>query len=337
MHFTDAVVKIARPQADLSMPTSKTGKPESSSTPDTPEFIWFNGSLVPWKDANVHILTHTLHYGMGVFEGIRAYEGKKNGRTAVLKLGAHIDRFFMSAHIAGIEIPHTKDRLRGAVFEVLEKNGLKEAYIRPIAFLGCGSMGIQPRDNPVNVAIAAWNWGSYLGEDGVNNGIRTKISSFTRMHVNSFMTKAKICGNYVNSVLAKQEAIQTGFDEALLLDAEGYVAEGSGENIFTVRNGLIKTPPLTSALEGITRACVIRIAEDEGLKVEQRRFTRDELYSAEEVFLTGTAAEITPVREIDNRKVGGGNPGKITKKLQKIFFEITRAENGKYANWLETE
>ncbi len=318
------------------MSTSTTDKLAKDSSSDTPEFIWFNGSLVPWESANVHVLTHTLHYGMGVFEGIRAYRGK-TGKTAVLKLSAHIDRFFMSAHIAGIEIPHTKDVIRKAVFEVLKKNGLKEAYIRPISFLGRGSMGLQPRDNPVDTAVAAWSWGAYLGEDGLNNGIRTKVSSFTRMHVNSFMTKAKICGNYVNSVLAKQEAIQTGFDEALLLDVEGYVAEGSGENIFTVRGGLIKTPPLTSALEGITRGCVMRLAEDEGMKVEQQRFTRDELYSADEVFLTGTAAEITPVREVDNRKIGCGKPGEITKNLQKAFFEITRAENGKYGDWLEVE
>lgn len=319
------------------MPISEAGVPANDSSADTPELIWFNGSLVPWKDATVHVLTHTLHYGMGVFEGIRAYKGTKNGKTAVLKLGSHIDRFFMSAHIAGIRIPRSKGEIRAAVFEVLGKNRLSEAYIRPIAFLGSGSMGLQPRDNPVQVAVAAWNWGAYLGEDGVNNGIRTKISSFTRMHVNSFMTKAKICGNYVNSVLAKQEAISTGFDEALLLDAEGYVAEGSGENIFIVRGGVIKTPPLTSALEGITRSCVIQLAGDSGMKVEQQRFTRDELYSADEVFLTGTAAEITPVREIDNRKVGDGKPGEVTRKLQSAFFEITRAENGRYGDWLETE
>ncbi len=301
----------------------------------TPGLIWFNGSLVPWADANVHVLTHTLHYGMGVFEGIRAYKSSRNGKTAVLKLGAHIDRLFMSAHIAGIKIPFTKKQMREAVFLVLEKNGLREAYIRPIAFLGGGSMGILPVDNTVNVAVAAWNWGAYLGDDGINNGIRTKISSFTRMHVNSFMTKAKICGNYVNSVIAKQEAISMGFDEALLLDSEGYLAEGSGENIFIVRNGEIKTPPLTSALEGITRDCVMQIAEDMGMRVNEQRFTRDELYSADEMFLTGTAAEITPVREVDNRKIGNGKPGKVTKKLQEIYFEITRAENGKYEDWLE--
>ena len=311
--------------------SSKTGRKSA----DTPELIWFNGSLVPWEQANVHVLTHTLHYGTGVFEGIRAYKGAR-GKTAVLKLSAHIDRLFMSAHIAGIEIPYGKDEIREAVFSVLKKNGLEEAYIRPIVFLGHGSMGLLPVDNPVSVAVAAWVWGAYLGDDGIKNGIRTKISSFTRMHVNSFMTKAKICGNYVNSVLAKQEAISTGFDEALLLDAEGYVAEGSGENIFIVRGGTIKTPPLTSALEGITRACVIEIARDRGMSVEQQRFTRDELYTADEVFLTGTAAEITPVREVDNRMIGDGKPGDVTKILQETFFEITRAENGKYKEWLET-
>ena len=315
----------------MSHSSSETGRKSA----DTLGLIWFNGSLVPWEQANVHILTHTLHYGIGVFEGIRAYRGA-GGKTAVLKLGAHIDRLFMSAHIAGIKIPYGKDEIREAVFSVLEKNSLKEAYIRPIAFLGHGSMGLLPVDNPVRVAVAAWVWGAYLGDDGIKNGIRTKISSFTRMHVNSFMTKAKICGNYVNSVLAKQEAISTGFDEALLLDAEGYVAEGSGENIFIARGGALKTPPLTSALEGITRACVIEIARDRGIPVEQQRFTRDELYTADEVFLTGTAAEITPVREVDNRMIGNGKPGEVTKGLQETFFEITRAENGKYKEWLET-
>ncbi len=312
--------------------------PEPSNTIDMPELIWLNGSLVPWESANVHILTHTLHYGMGVFEGIRAYRNpKKPDKPAVLKLGKHIDRFFMSAHIVGMKIPHTKDEIRGAIFELLKKNGLQEAYIRPISFLGYGSMGLYPKNNPVSTAIAAWNWGAYLGDDGINNGIRTKISSFTRMNVNSFMTKAKVCGNYVNSVLAKQEAISMGFDEALLLDAEGYVAEGSGENIFAVRGDVIKTPPLTSVLEGITRDSVIQLAADEGLEVREQRFTRDELYTADEVFLTGTAAEITPVREVDKRKIGNGKPGPVTKKLQKVFFEITRAENGKHEEWFETE
>ena len=311
--------------------SKKTGKDA-----DTPGLIWFNGEMVPWESANVHVLTHTLHYGMGVFEGIRAYEAAGGGKTAVFKMSAHINRLFRSAHIAGIKIPNKKNEIREAIFAVLEKNGLKEAYIRPIVFLGYGSMGLRPVNNPVNVAVAAWSWGAYLGDDGITNGIRTKISSFTRMHVNSFMTKAKICGNYVNSVLAKQEAVSTGFDEALLLDTEGYVAEGSGENIFIVRNGVVKTPPLTSVLEGITRECVMKLAEDGGISVEEQRFTRDELYGADEVFLTGTAAEITPVREVDGRKVGSGKPGKVTRKLQKTFFEITRAENGKYKQWLET-
>ncbi|WP_462137424.1 branched-chain amino acid transaminase [Candidatus Mycalebacterium sp.] len=316
------------------MPTSS--KKSGSAKTGTPKLIWFNGSFVPWNDANIHILTHTLHYGMGVFEGIRAYRSVKDGHTAVLKLSAHIDRFFMSAHIAGMKIPHTKKTIRRAIFGLLEKNRLKEAYIRPISFIGSGAMGILPAKNPVGTAIAAWNWGAYLGSDGLNNGIRTKISSYTRMHVNSFMTKAKICGNYVNSVLAKQEAVSAGFDEAILLDAEGFVAEGSGENIFIVRNGVIKTPPLSSVLEGITRECVIRLATDEGIELREQRFTRDELYSADEIFLTGTAAEITPVREVDNRKIKTGKPGAITKKLQNAFFEITRAENGKYGEWLET-
>jgi len=296
-----------------------------------------DGSFVGWDEANIHVLTHTLHYGMGVFEGIRAYRNSTNGKPLVFRLSPHIDRFFMSAHIAGMRIPYTKEQISDAIFDLLEKNGLEEAYIRPISFIGCGSMGLQGLGNPVVTAIAAWSWGAYLGDDGISNGIRTKISSFTRMHVNSFMTKAKICGNYVNSVFAKQEALAEGFDEAILLDHEGYVSEGSGENIFTVRNGLIKTPPPNSLLEGITRDCVATLIQDEGLNLKEQRFTRDELYVADEIFLTGTAAEITPVREVDGRKIGDGTPGEITKLLQKTFFEITAAKNGKHPEWLETK
>ena len=223
--------------------------------------IWFNGKTVPWDEANVHVLTHTLHYGLGAFEGIRAYKCS-NGKSAILKLNEHMERLYTSAHVAGIEIPYEMQTLCDAVMDLLRENGLDEAYIRPIAFIGPGKKGILPGDNAVNVAIAVWPWGTYLGDDAIANGIRVKISSYTRMHVNSFMTKAKICGNYVNSVMARQEAADLGFDEAILLDSEGYVAEGSGENIFIVRNGILKTPPLTSILEGITRKCVLDLADE---------------------------------------------------------------------------
>ena len=301
---------------------------------DYPELIWLDGELIPWAEANVHVLTHSLHYGLGVFEGIRAYKCE-NGKTAVLLLKEHVKRLINSCHIAGINLPYTNNEVCDAIKLLLVKNGLDEAYIRPLVFIGNGTMGIHPKDNPIRLTIAAWSWGAYLGDDGVNKGIKAKVSSFTRMGVNSFMTKAKICGNYVNSIQAKIEATSLGFDEALLLDNEGYLAEGSGENIFIVRNGMIKTPPLTSILEGFTRNCILQISKDKNLTVEQQRFTRDELYIADEVFLTGTAAEITPVREIDYRRIGTGKPGKITKELQTTYFDIIRGKNDKYSEWLE--
>lgn len=300
---------------------------------ENPSKIWFDGELVPWEEANIHILTHTLHYGLGVFEGIRAYHCE-NGKTAVFKLDKHIKRLFDSCHIANIKVPFDHETLKNATIELLKVNELKEAYIRPIVFIGNGTMGVNPQDNPIRVAIAAWPWGAYLGDDGLSKGIRVKISSFTRMDVNSFMTKAKICGNYVNSVFAKTEAISLGFDEAIMLDTDGYVAEGSGENVFIVRNGIVKTPPLTSILEGITRNCIFDIAEDENIKVVEQRFTRDEFYTADEVFLTGTAAEITPIREADGRKIGNGLPGKITKRLQKRFFNTIKGKDKKFESCL---
>lgn len=301
---------------------------------ENPELIWLDGELIPWAEANVHVLTHSLHYGLGVFEGIRAYKCE-NGKTAVLLLKEHVKRLINSCHIAGINLPYTNNEVCDAIKLLLVKNCLDEAYIRPLVFIGNGTMGIHPKENPIRLTIAAWSWGAYLGDDGVNKGIKAKISSFTRMGVNSFMTKAKICGNYVNSIQAKIEATSLGFDEALLLDNEGYLAEGSGENIFIVRNGMIKTPPLTSILEGFTRNCIIQISKDKNLTVEQQRFTRDELYIADEVFLTGTAAEITPVREIDFRQIGTGKPGEITKELQTTYFDIIRGKNNKYSEWLE--
>ncbi|TAN63051.1 branched-chain amino acid transaminase, partial [bacterium] len=252
--------------------------------------IWLDGKLVDWESANVHVMTHALHYGLGVFEGIRCYKTEDN-KSAVFRLKEHTKRLFESAHIALLKIPYTEDEINSAIIKTLEANGLKEGYIRPIAFLGDGSMGIYPKNNPVRVAIAAWAWGAYLGEEALKNGIRVKVSSFVRHHVNSSMTKAKITGNYVNSILAKREVVAGGFDEALLLDTEGYVSEGSGENIFIVKNGTLKTTPLTSVLNGITRDSVIRIARDKKIEVKEERFTRDELYIADEAFFTGTAAE----------------------------------------------
>ena len=299
-----------------------------------PYKIWFNGEFVSWEEANVHSLTHTLHYGLAVFEGIRAYKCDEE-KSAVFRLKEHVDRLYASAHIARIKIPFTKEETSEAILELLSINGLDEAYIRPIAYIGGGKIGLHPGDNPIELVIAAYPWGTYLGEGALLNGITTKISSLTRMGVNSFMTKAKISGNYVNSVMAKVEATSLGFDEAILLDSEGYIAEGSGENIFIVRNGILKTPPLTSILEGITRDAVIKIAKDEGIEFESERFTRDEMYIADEAFFTGTAAEITPIREVDKRTIGDGKPGPITKKLQSRFFDIVQGRDPKYMDWLE--
>lgn len=295
--------------------------------------IWMDGRLVDWDDANVHILTHTLHYGLAAFEGIRCYRCD-DGRSAVFRLHEHTERLFASAHIALMEIPFSIDDINKAVADTLKANGLEEGYIRPIVYLGAGSMGVLPRDNPVRVSIATWKWGAYLGEEGIAKGIRAKVSSYARHHVNSSMTKAKISGYYVNSILAKREVIAAGYDEAVLLDTDGYVSEGSGENIFIVKNGIIKTTPLTSVLNGITRDSVIRIAKDRGLEVRQERFTRDELYIADEAFFTGTAAEITPIREVDGRAVGKGKPGPVTKDIQEIFFDTVKGKNKVYEKWL---
>lgn len=295
--------------------------------------IWLDGRLVDWDSANVHILTHTIHYGLGVFEGIRCYRDVNN-KSAIFRLKEHTERLFMSAHIVQIEIPFTEEEINSAIVETVKANRLDECYIRPLVFLGDGSMGLYPKDNPVRVAIAAWSWGAYLGDEGLENGIRVKISSFARQHVNVNMTKAKVCGNYVNSIMAKREAIACGYDEALLLDTEGYISEGSGENIFIVKGGELKTTPLTSVLAGITRASVMEIASDKGIPLKEQRFTRDELYSADEAFFTGTAAEITPIREVDGRTIGAGKPGPVTKSLQKTFFDIIRGKVDRYRDWL---
>ncbi|MFQ5737080.1 MAG: branched-chain amino acid transaminase [Thermodesulfobacteriota bacterium] len=295
--------------------------------------IWMDGKFVDWDDANVHLMTHTLHYGLGVFEGIRCYECEDGG-TAIFRLPEHTDRLFASAHISLIDIPFTQEEINEATVETVRVNGLKQGYIRPLVYLGAGSMGLFPKDNPIKVAIAAWNWGAYLGEEGLANGIKVKISSFSRNHVNSGMTKAKIVGNYVNSILAKREVVASGFDEALLLDTEGYISEGSGENIFIVKDGVLKTTSLTSILKGITRDSVITIAQDKGIAIVEERFTRDELYTADEAFFTGTAAEITPISEVDRRKIGKGRPGPVTSEIQETFFDAVKGGNKDYGSWL---
>jgi branched-chain amino acid aminotransferase len=297
------------------------------------EKIWLDGRMVPWDDAHVHVLTHTLHYGLGVFEGIRCYR-TDDGRSAVFRLPEHVRRLFESAHINLMSIPFSREVVTTAVLDSLRANGLAEGYIRPLAFIGDGVMGLNPADNPIRVAVIAWAWGKYLGEEGMERGICCRVSSFTRHHVNAKMQKGKTCGDYVNSILAKREALLDGYDEAILLDTTGLVAEASGENLFVVRDGEIKTPPLANVLEGITRASVIEIARDKGMSVSEAPVTRDELYVADEVFLTGTAAEVTPVREIDHRQVGAGRRGPVTKALQDAFFDAVAGRNPKYERWL---
>jgi branched-chain amino acid aminotransferase len=298
------------------------------------EKIWMDGKLIPWEEANVHILAHSLHYGLGVFEGIRCYLCH-DGRSAVFRLREHVNRLFDSAQIGDLKIPYSKKDISEACKETLRANRLKEGYIRPIVFIGEGVMGVYPGDNPIRVAIVTWSWGAYLGEGALEKGIRAKVSSYTRHHVNVMMTKAKICGNYVNSVMAKREAMKMGYDEAVMLDTEGYVSEASGENIFMVKNGLLKTTPLTSILSGITRDSVIQIAKDKRITLSEERFTRDELYTAQEAFFTGTAAELTPIREVDDRMIGDGKPGPITKEIQYAFFDIVKGKNLEYKEWLD--
>ena len=295
--------------------------------------IWLDGRMIPWDEARVHVLTHTLHYGLGVFEGIRCYR-TDDGRSAVFRLPEHVRRLFESAHINLMSIPFSRETVTQAVGDALRENGLAEGYIRPLAFIGDGVMGLNPGDNPVRVAVIAWAWGKYLGEEGMEVGIRCRVSSFTRHHVNAKMAKGKTCGDYVNSILAKREALLDGYDEAILLDTTGLVAEASGENLFVVRDGEIKTPPLANVLEGITRASVIELARDKGMSVSEVPITRDELYVADEVFLTGTAAEVTPVREIDHRQVGTGRRGPVTKALQDAFFDVVAGRDRKYERWL---
>jgi len=296
------------------------------------EKIWMDGQFVPWNDAKVHVLAHTLHYGTGVFEGIRCY--KTDSGSAVFRLKEHVDRLFGSMHILLMDCPFTREQVFDAILETIRVNKIDACYIRPLAFIGYGAMGVFPKDNPVNVIIAVWPWGSYLGDEGMKNGIRVKISSFSRPHINATMVRAKAVSNYANSLLAKREALKDGYDEAVLLDTDGYVAEGSGENIFMVRNGKLKTPPLTAILEGVTRDTVIQLAQVHGIPLAEERFTRDELYLADEAFFSGTAAEITPIREVDNRKIGAGKPGPVTQKIQAAFFDIVHGRDKKHAAWL---
>jgi branched-chain amino acid aminotransferase len=297
------------------------------------EKIWMDGELVPWREANVHVLTHTLHYGLGVFEGIRCYR-TDGGRSAVFRLHEHVRRLFESAHINLLKTPYTEDRISEAILDTLRANRLEEGYIRPLVYIGAGVMGLNPADNPIRVAIVVWPWGKYLGEEGMERGIRARVSSFARHHVNAKLTKGKTCGDYVNSILAKREALLDGYDEAILLDTQGLVAEASGENVFVVRGGELRTPPLQTVLEGITRASVIELAKDKGVPVRETALTRDELYVADEVFLTGTAAEITPIREIDHRSIGSGRRGPVARTLQEAFFAVVRGRDAKYDRWL---
>ena len=299
---------------------------------DRDGLIWLDGEMVPWREAKVHVLTHSLHYGMGVFEGVRAYETDRG--AAIFRLQEHTERLFNSAHIFGMPIPWDRETLNAAQCAVVRENQLASAYIRPLCFYGAEGMGIRADNLKVHCMVAAWEWGSYLGEDNMKNGIRIRVSSFTRHHVNVTMCRAKATGSYTNSMLALQEAVRDGYDEALLLDASGYVMEGSGENVFIVRDGVLYTPDLTSALDGITRRTVLALCDELGLKVVERRITRDEVYIADEAFFTGTAAEVTPIREVDHRTIGKGGRGPITERLQALYFDQVHGRRDTHPEWL---
>lgn len=302
------------------------------SMSDRDGVIWLDGRMVPWRDAQTHVLTHSLHYGLAVFEGVRAYRTPSG--TSIFCLREHTERLLRSAHIMQLPVSFDLDTLMQAQLDTVRDNGLEECYIRPLVFLGSEKMGVSPRGAKTHVAIAAWPWGAYLGEEALEKGIRVKTSSYTRHHPNITLCKAKSSGNYMNSILANNEVTADGYDEALLLDVEGYVAEGSGENIFMVRRGVLSTPDLSSALEGITRECIIQLAAECGLTVQERRISRDELYSADEAFFTGTAAEVTPIREVDRRMIGTGSRGPITEKLQSLYFDCVRGKNPAHRHWL---
>ena len=294
--------------------------------------IWFDGELVPWREATTHVLTHTLHYGMGVFEGVRAYETDKG--PAIFRLDAHTERLLNSAKIMRMNMPWSKEELDEAQKLVVRENNLNSAYIRPMCFYGSEGMGLRADGLKTHCIIAAWEWGAYLGAENLERGIRIRTSSYTRHHVNISMCKAKANGHYINSMLALQEAVTDGYDEAMLLDNEGYVAEGSGENIFLIHDGVLHTPDLTSALNGITRNTVFEFCKELGIDVVERRITRDETYIADEVFFSGTAAEITPIREIDNRVIGNGSRGPITEKIQSMYFDQVQGKRSEHADWL---
>lgn len=302
------------------------------SMDDRDGLIWFDGKMVPWREANVHVLTHTLHYGMGVFEGVRAYHTDQG--AAIFRLQDHTNRLLDSAKIMRMKLPFSKEEINQAQIDSIIENKLDSAYIRPMFFYGSEGMGLRADGLKVHGIIAAWEWGAYLGEENMQKGIRIKTSSFTRHHVNITMCKAKANGHYINSMLALREALTDGYDEALLLDNEGYVAEGSGENIFIIKNGVIYTPDLTSALNGITRNTVMTLANDLGIDVVEKRITRDEIYIADEAFFSGTAAEVTPIRELDNRSIGSGTRGPITERLQTLYFDIVHGREARYSHWL---
>jgi branched-chain amino acid aminotransferase len=296
--------------------------------------IWMDGELVDWDDANVHVLTHSLHYGLGAFEGIRAYK-RANGKSFVFKLREHVDRLFDSCKMILLKPEFTREQVMTACLDTLRANALDEGYLRPMVFMGDGAMGIYAPNNPVRTTVIAWRWGAYLGDEALKNGIRAKISSFARHHINVSLAKGKIMGQYTNSVLAKREAKFGGYDEAILLDPSGYVSEGSGENLFIVKNGVLLTPDLSSSiLQGITRDTVIQLARELGYEVQETRITRDQLWLADEAFLTGTAAEITPVREVDNRAIGEGTVGPLTKAIQAKYFDVVKGEDTSHAAWL---
>jgi branched-chain amino acid aminotransferase len=302
------------------------------SMADRDGYIWYDGELVPWRSATTHVLTHSLHYGLGVFEGLRAYRTPDG--TAIFRLKEHTDRMFNSAHIYMMKIPYSRETIMAAQKEVVRANRLDSCYVRPIAFYGSEKMGVSPKGATVHVAIAVWPWGAYLGDEAIEKGIRVKTASFARHHVNVTMARAKFAATYANSILANQEAIDHGYDEALLLDVDGFVAEGAGENIFVVRNGRIYEPEIASALMGITRDTVITLAKELGYEVVSQRLTRDDIYIADEAFFSGTAAEITPIRELDGRRIGAGRRGPITTRIQKAFFDLVNGKSKTHRDWL---
>ena len=300
---------------------------------DRDGWIWFDGDMVPWRDAKVHVLTHTLHYGLGVFEGVRAYETEEQG-AAIFRLQEHTDRLYGSAKILNINIPYTKEQLNEAHKLVVRENGLHQAYLRPMVFLGSEGMGLRAEGLKVHVIVAAWDWPSYMSPEALERGIKVRTSSYTRHHPNIAMTKAKANGNYINSMLALREALECGCEEALMLDVEGFIAEGSGENVFIIKNGIVYTPELSSCLDEITRKTVMQLAEEAGYKVIEKRITRDEVYIADEAFFTGTAAEVLPIRELDGRILGAGHRGPVTKLMQSQYFDLVRGRIAKHVDWL---